>query len=160
MTLFNRFSNTSNEAAATESAEKAAREAVHRTSRMGSGAEQDRYEAHFGLGSDGLEKIKKVATMKGVGAEQDRYRSHFGLDEERVRAAARSILMAKGEGGEQDRYAMHFGLGADGWARAREMAKAKGEGAEQELYHSHLSLDKTAEKAAHDIKEGIENVKR
>jgi hypothetical protein len=35
-----------------------------------SGAEQDRYNARFGLGYDGLQRIQALAQTKGVGAEQ------------------------------------------------------------------------------------------
>jgi hypothetical protein len=121
------FGNTNNEAKA--------RHALNETSRMGSGAEQDRYESHFGVGSDGLNRVKKAAAeWKGSGAEQDRYQMHFGLDEDKVKAAAQHLLNFKGEGAEQDRHASHFGLGADGWARARLMAQHMGPGAEQVRY--------------------------
>lgn len=123
----NPFSNTTNEAKATAPTTNT----NPLTSKYGSGAEQDRYAAHFGIGTEGLDRIKQAALTKGTGAEQDRYQAHFGLDEDRVKAAAQSLINAKGEGAEQDRHAAHFGLGADGWARAKELAKAKGVGAEQ-----------------------------
>lgn len=99
--------------------------------RFGSGAEQDRYASHFGIGSGGLERIKQAASYKGSGAEQDRYESHFHVDQERVKEAAHKILHSNGSGAEQDRWASHFGLGADGWERAKRLAATKGEGAEQ-----------------------------
>jgi hypothetical protein len=126
MTVTNPFSNTNT------TQEAAAREAIHATSKMGSGAEQDRYAAYFSHPDDGLKSLKKAAIdFKGIGAEQDRYQSHFHLDAAKVKAAAESLLNVKGEGAEQDRHASHFGLGADGWARAKAMANAKGIGAEQ-----------------------------
>lgn len=121
----NPFSNTTNEASATST------NPSNIASRFGSGAEQDRYGSHFGIGSDGMNRIKQAANYKGVGAEQDRYQSHFSLDQEQVKAAAQSLLHAKGTGAEQDRHASHFGLGNDGWERAKELAKSQGVGAEQ-----------------------------
>jgi len=100
-----------------------------------SGSEQDRYNAHFGVGDSGLDALKKFAQAKGVGAEQDRYGAHFGVEQEKVQAAAASILSAKGEGAEQDRHASHFGLGNDGWQKAKQLAAAKGTGAEQARDH-------------------------
>lgn len=105
------------------------------TGNFASGAEQDRYASHFGIGDAGVEQIKdaakKIASYKGEGAEQDRYGSHFSLDQQQVKKAAHSMMDAQGSGAEQDRYAGHFGLGADGLAQARRLAAAKGEGAEQ-----------------------------
>ena len=126
----NPFSNTTNEEAA--SAPKPQRRS------FGSGAEQDRYASHFGIGTEGLERLKELASYKGDGAEQDRYKSHFSLDSDRVRAAADSILHAKGAGAEQDRYESRFGLGNDGWERAKRLAEFKGMGAEQVSQISYL----------------------
>lgn len=132
----NLFSNTTNE--------QATRKASNATSKFGSGSEVDRYESHFGIGSDGIERMKKAATdFKGVGAEQDRYQSHFGLDADKVQEAAKSILNAKGDGAEQDRHGSHFGLGADGWERAKQLARMQGEGAEQVgSVHDWLPIDR------------------
>ncbi|KAF2746753.1 hypothetical protein M011DRAFT_468447 [Sporormia fimetaria CBS 119925] len=158
MGLFGR-SNTTQEAAA--------REVIDKTTGMGSGAEQDRYESHFSPGRHGvdpMDRLKTAATnFKGTGAEQDRYQMHFGLDEDKVKAAARKLLSMKGEGAEQDRYGSHFsfGLGADGWARARAMADQQHAGAEQDRLGSHFSLDKsTTDNAAQSMKEGVQQVRR
>jgi hypothetical protein len=53
------------------------------------GAEQDVHAGHFGLGNDGLERVKEVVKKQGVGAEQDRYAAYFGgkLDGDTVRKA-------------------------------------------------------------------------
>jgi hypothetical protein len=111
--------------------EEKARTVLNETSasKLGSGSEVDRYEAHF---ADGVDRMRNAAlNYQGVGAEQDRYGAHFSLDQAKVWAAAQSILNAKGAGAEQDRHESHFGLGADGLARARAIANARGVGAEQ-----------------------------
>lgn len=38
-----------------------------------SGAEQDRYQARFGLGNDGLQRVRNLANRKGEGSEVGRY---------------------------------------------------------------------------------------
>jgi hypothetical protein len=77
------------------------------TGNFSSGAEQDRYASHFGIGEAGVDKIREVAykaaTYKGEGAEQDRWATHFHLDQEKVVAAAQSMMNAKGNGSEQVR---------------------------------------------------------
>jgi hypothetical protein len=125
----NPFSSTANETKATATVSTTNTNPI--TSRFSSGAEQDRYAGHFGIGAEGLDRLKHAAMAKGTGAEQDRYQAHFGLDEDRVKAAAQSLVNAKGTGAEQDRHAAHFGLGADGWERAKELARTQGVGAEQ-----------------------------
>lgn len=97
----------------------------------GSGSEVDRYESHFGLGHDGIEQLKKAASMKGAGAEQDRYDGHFGLDAEKIKEATNAFLNAKGTGAEQDVHSGHFGLGYDGLERVKQLTNMKGVGAEQ-----------------------------
>ncbi|KAF2711039.1 hypothetical protein K504DRAFT_466074 [Pleomassaria siparia CBS 279.74] len=97
-------------------------------SKLGSGSEIDRYEAHFG---EGAKRLKQAAQFKGIGSEQDRYGTHFGIEQEKVKAAALNLLAAKGAGAEQDRHESHFGLGYDGWERAKQLAAFKGTGAEQ-----------------------------
>jgi hypothetical protein len=49
-----------------------ARHALNKTSGMGSGAEQDRYAAHFGFGADGWARARHEANAQGggSGAEQ------------------------------------------------------------------------------------------
>ncbi|KAF2243513.1 hypothetical protein BU26DRAFT_436940 [Trematosphaeria pertusa] len=155
----NPFSSTKNDPPATNPPTT-----EHPPSRFGPGAEQDRYAMHFGISTDGLERIKKAASYKGTGAEQDRYGAHFHLDNEKVMKATQSLLNAKGAGAEQDRYEGHFGLGADGWARAKKLAAMKGEGAEQssnsaqDRYGSHFSFDRNAvEKTAKSIQEGVKD---
>lgn len=105
------------------------------TGQYGSGAEQDRYGAHFGAsteklkeaGNRGLDRLRQAALAKGEGAEQDRYASYFShpevgvLDTERVKRAVESFLS-----GEKSNH----GLGYDGQQRVRLLA-AKGTGAEQ-----------------------------
>ncbi|PVI01789.1 hypothetical protein DM02DRAFT_654148 [Periconia macrospinosa] len=133
------------------------------------GAEQDRYQSHFGIGQDRAEKVKEAAVevviYKGHGAEQDRYATHFSPDSQVVREAALSLLKAKASGAEQDRLGNHFGLGADGWERAKRLAFAKGEGAEQDRFRSHFSLDddtvsNVAGSIEHGVKESINRVTR
>lgn len=116
--------------------EEVARDALDATSTRAYknlGAEQDRYESHFGAaGREAMERTKNAAlNYKGAGAEQDRYQSHFGLQPELVQRAAQSLMNARGSGAEQDRHEGHFGLGADGWARAKALAGMQGVGAEQ-----------------------------
>jgi hypothetical protein len=106
-------------------------------SRLGMGAEQDRYSSHFRLPDDTKERVKEgikdLAGKKGDGAEQDRYASHFSLDNDPVAAAAKWLSNQQhgSVGAEQDRFGGYFGLGADGWARARRIADTQGVGAEQ-----------------------------
>jgi len=103
------------------------------TSNMGSGAEQDRFESHFGGQNHkaNLSHLKQAASHMGSGAEQDRYGSHFGLEDETVKNATKHLLAKKGLGAEQDRYGAYFGLGNDGWERAKKIAGTFGSGAEQ-----------------------------
>ncbi|KAF2464565.1 uncharacterized protein BDR25DRAFT_242083 [Lindgomyces ingoldianus] len=122
----NHFSNTTKETTSTNNPNMG-----QLNSKLGSGAEQDRYGSHFGVGHDGIEKMKHVAEFKGTGAEQERYESHFGLDQDKVKAATHDLLHRNGSGAEQDRYEGHFGLGADGVERAKQLASMKGVGAEQ-----------------------------
>ena len=119
----NPFSNTTNETSPKDKGSV--------TSRFGSGAEQDRHESHFGIGTDGLDRLKKFADLKGVGSEQDRYQAHFGFDQDKVKDATQNLLNRKGSGSEVDRYESHFGLGNDGWERAKKLASMKGVGSEQ-----------------------------
>lgn len=106
-------------------------------SRLGVGAEQDRYASHFQASAEEKEKVrqavKRFINKKGEGAEQDRYASHFSLQNDPVAAAARWLANQQhgSSGAEQDRWGGYFGLGADGWARARKLAETRGVGAEQ-----------------------------
>ncbi|KAF2443377.1 hypothetical protein P171DRAFT_432646 [Karstenula rhodostoma CBS 690.94] len=106
-------------------------------SRLGVGAEQDRYASHFqvpeGTKDRVKEGLKEFASRKGNGAEQDRYASHFGLNNDPVVAAARWLANQQHgtSGAEQDRWGGYFGLGHDGWTRARRLADTQGVGAEQ-----------------------------
>lgn len=122
-------------------------------SRLGMGAEQDRYSSHFQVPDgtadrvregadyvrDGADRVKEgvkeglkdFATKKGNGAEQDRYGSHFSLDNDPVAAAARWLSDKQRGVTTQDGYNGWFGLGYDGWTRARRMAMTQGAGAEQ-----------------------------
>jgi hypothetical protein len=106
-----------------------------------SGAEQDRHASHFGLGHDGLARIKQAASAPGVGAEQDRYGAHFGLDAQTVQRAKDAILSSGVGGAEQDRYQAKFGLGHDGLARVKALTEQKGVGAEQDRYEGHFAID-------------------
>ncbi|KAF9732232.1 hypothetical protein PMIN04_011181 [Paraphaeosphaeria minitans] len=138
-------------------------------SRLGMGAEQDRYSSHFQVPDgtadrvrDGVDRAKEglrdFATKKGNGAEQDRYASHFSLDNDPVAAAARWLANQQGgvSGAEQDRYGGWFGLGHDGWTRARHMASTQGVGAEQDRYGSHFAIDtRSVKRAAMSVQEGI-----
>ena len=117
----NPFSSTSNETKATMPTTTT--NPLTSGFNQGSGAEQDRYDSHFGVGTEGLDRMKQAALAKGEG--------HFSLDHDNVKQAAQSIVNAKGSGAEQDTHAAHFGLGADGWARAQQLAQTQGVGAEQ-----------------------------
>jgi hypothetical protein len=74
------------------------------TRQSGSGAEQDRYGAHFGASADYVaDKVKGAAKdalhYQGQGAEQDRYNSHFSpaahsIDAQRVQQAAKSLMVS------------------------------------------------------------------
>lgn len=108
------------------------------TSQYGSGAEQDRYGAHFRVPSDaidkGVDRLKEAASYKGDGAEQDRYNAHFSpalhsLDAQKVPAAAASFAT---KGNEADTH----GLGYDGQQRAKMLA-GSGTGAEQVRLYGH-----------------------
>ncbi|KAF2128952.1 hypothetical protein P153DRAFT_357439 [Dothidotthia symphoricarpi CBS 119687] len=129
------------------------------TSQSGSGAEQDRYGAHFGastdklkeVGNKGLDKLKQAALAKGEGAEQDRYASHFShpkvgvLDTQKVTKAVESFL----SGGKSN-----HGLGYDGQQRVRLLA-AKGTGSEQDRFGAHFGPGRDAVvNAAQSIKQG------
>jgi hypothetical protein len=132
-----------------------------------SGSEVDRYGSHFGPGKDGLDQLKKMTETKGTGAEQERYHSHFGLDEEKIKAAAATLMDQKGSGAEQDVHAAHFGLGNDGMQQVKKLAKSQGVGAEQvchtddtfcrstliliqDRYGSHFGVDEDTIAAAKD----------
>ncbi|KIW08978.1 uncharacterized protein PV09_00886 [Verruconis gallopava] len=120
---------------------------------FGSGAEQDRYAAHFGLGHDGLERIRRAASSKGIGAEQDRYASHFSLEEAKIRQAKEAIFNSGASGAEQDRYEARFGLGYDGLQRLKALVRSEGVGAEQDRYDGHFGLDESkVEKALEGLK--------
>lgn len=115
----------------------------------GSGAEQDRYDSHFGPGVD---KVREVASgfdasKLGSGAEQDRYGSYWGLGSDgraRIRDTATRLNANSGSGAEQDRYASHF----RGPENVREAASrfnlSSGSGAEQDRHASHFSLPSDA----------------
>ncbi|KAK7185498.1 hypothetical protein PSPO01_08614 [Paraphaeosphaeria sporulosa] len=135
-------------------------------SRLGMGAEQDRYASHFqvpeGTADRMREGLKNFASKKGNGAEQDRYASHFGLDSDPVAAAARWLANQQGgvSGAEQDRYDAWFGLGHDGWTRARHLASTQGVGAEQDRYGSHFSIDTgSVKRAALSVEEGVKQAR-
>ena len=89
------------------------------TTQSGSGAEQDRYGAHFSIPTDtlkqGVDKLKSAALTKGEGAEQDRYNEHLGV----------------GSRG--------YDLGSKGYDKLKDAAKYKGDGAEQDRYNTHFS---------------------
>lgn len=119
----------------------------------GSGAEQDRHGSHFGLGYDGLERLRRAAAAKGTGAEQDRYGAHFTMDEQAVQQARDAMFRSGASGAEQDRYQARFGLGYDGIQRVKALAARKGVGAEQERYQGHFGLDDAkVEKAMDQVK--------
>ncbi|KAH7411581.1 hypothetical protein DE146DRAFT_750754 [Phaeosphaeria sp. MPI-PUGE-AT-0046c] len=138
------------------------------TRQYGSGAEQDRYGAHFGASTakieqginKGVDKLKEAAMYQGQGAEQDRYNTHFspaahGVDRDNVRKAAES-LMEKARG--NTKYSNSFGLGYDGQRMAGILA-APGSGAEQDNYAGHFGLDRrSVENAAKRVQEGARNV--
>jgi hypothetical protein len=97
----------------------------------GSGSEVDRLESHFGLGEDGIARVKRMAEMEGTGAEQDRYGGHFGIDEQKIKDAAAALSERKGSGAEQDVHAARFELGNDGIQQVRKLVGAQGVGSEQ-----------------------------
>ena len=68
---------------------------------------------------------------QGIGAEQDRYHSHFGLDEQKIQAAASTLMNQRGTGAEQEVHGARFGLGHDGMEQVKKLAGVKGVGAEQ-----------------------------
>jgi hypothetical protein len=78
------------------------------------------------------ETIASESSTHISGAEQERYQAHFGLgDPERVKEAANKMLNTQGAGAEQDVYAGKFSLGYDGKERVRKLLDVKGVGAEQ-----------------------------
>jgi hypothetical protein len=68
-----------------------------------SGAEHDRQSSHFGLGHDGLQRVRQAASTNGIGAEQDRYAAHFSLDTQKVQQAKDAVFNSGTSGAEQDR---------------------------------------------------------
>lgn len=106
-----------------------------------SGAEQDRYGSHFGIGEAGAERLKHAAEYKGAGAEQERYEGHFGVDPDKVKAATDNLLHHSGSGAEQDRYEGHFGVGPEKVKEVvQEVLHHSGSGAEQDRYAGHFAL--------------------
>ena len=132
-----------------------------------SGAEQDRYEAHFAPSAEridqridaGVDKLKDAVTTSGSGAEQDRYNLHFSPAEHdtdlfRVQQAAQSIKNRVQTGAATS---MH-GLGYDGQQRAEVLAGGGG-GAEQDRLGEHFGLTKEGvESVADRVKDGARNV--
>ncbi|KAF2670413.1 hypothetical protein BT63DRAFT_237567 [Microthyrium microscopicum] len=122
-----------------------------------SGAEQDRYGSFFGLGSDGLARIRKAATYQGVGAEQDRYGSHFSLDSKQVRKAADSVLQSGRSAVHKDITNGNHWLGYDGRQVMKGLLNTGGVGAEQERYGAHFGVDSAnVRKFGHRVADGIE----
>jgi hypothetical protein len=71
------------------------------------------------------------------GAEQERWQAHFGLkDPTKVKEAATGLLKTRGTGAEQDVHAGHFGYGYDGRQLMQKMLETEGVGAEQVWFHS------------------------
>lgn len=99
---------------------------------MGSSAEQDRHESHFGFGVDGLARLKQAGILRSLGAEQDRYEGRFGgkLNGDKITESFKGA-----SGAEQDKYEGHFGLGADGIEKMKKVKEAKGVGAEQACWN-------------------------
>ncbi|KAJ4348788.1 uncharacterized protein N0V89_010166 [Didymosphaeria variabile] len=135
-------------------------------SRLGVGAEQDRYSSHFNIPEEEKERLKQQvrdwANKQGSGAEQDRYASHFSLQNDPVAAAARWLANTHldSSGAEQDRWGGYFGLGADGWARAKKLSETQGVGAEQDRYGSHFSIDTgSVKRAALSVQEGVKQAR-
>ena len=105
------------------------------------GSEVDTYGSHFGLGNDGLARVKQAASMKGEGAEQDIWAGKMGLlDEQRIQQAKDAMFNSGTSGAEQDRYQARFGLGNDGLERVKALAATKGSGSEVDRYVSSDTL--------------------
>lgn len=101
------------------------------------GSEVDTYGSHFGLGNDGLARVKQAASMRGEGAEQDIWAGKMGLlDGQRIQQAKDAMFNSGTSGAEQDRYQARFGLGNDGLERVKALAATKGSGSEVDRYVS------------------------
>ena len=67
-----------------------------------SGSEVDTYESHFGLGADGLARVKQAASFQGVGAEQEIHNKNMNLlDEQKVQQAKHAMFHSGQSGAEQ-----------------------------------------------------------
>jgi hypothetical protein len=125
-----------------------------------------------------MDKVKEAAMTRGTGAEQDRYNAHFspaahGTDAHRVQQYAENLInKARGSAVTSS----SFGLGYDGQQRAKMLAGGNGSGAEQvrRIFYSffltsltlmqdnfggHFGLDRsTVENAAKRVQNGARNV--
>lgn len=109
--------------------------------KVGSGAEQDRFGSHFGnAGSEAADRLKHATEYRGTGAEQDRYGAHFGELGQEAAERLKRLAAEKGTGAEQDRWDAHLsGAGDEAAERMKKLAMKKGVGAEQDRYQSHFS---------------------
>ncbi|KAF1844854.1 uncharacterized protein K460DRAFT_394650 [Cucurbitaria berberidis CBS 394.84] len=83
-----------------------------------------------------------ITTQSGSGAEQDRYGAHFSVPKDALSKGVdklRDAALTKGEGAEQDRYNEHLGVGNRGYDKLKDAAKYRGDGAEQDRYNTHFS---------------------
>lgn len=84
------------------------------------GAEQDRYDSHFGLDAGKVKSLKEAMFQGVSGTEQDRYAGWFGLGYDGRTRLGRWREM-RGVGAEQERYGRAFeGLGREAGEKVRE----------------------------------------
>jgi len=103
----------------------------------------DYSKSTWGLGHDGQHRLLHLASQKGVGAEQDRYDTHFGyVESKRIQSALDSIkdMFNKATGSKNTTYGS-FGMGYDGKSRLENLINKKGVGAEQDRYGNYFAVD-------------------